>query len=43
MEDVFLLPKAKAPIIFKVKTASVLEFHIQFWVQKAGDLLRFPA
>ena len=27
MEDVFLLPKAKAPVIFKVKTASALEFH----------------
>ncbi len=25
MEDIFLLPKAKAPVIFKVKTASALE------------------
>ena len=30
MEDFFLPLKAKAPIIFKVKTASALEFHIQF-------------
>lgn len=30
MEDIFLLPKAKAPVIFKVKTASALEFHILF-------------
>ena len=35
MEDIFLLPKAKAPVIFKVKTASALEFHIQFGVQKS--------
>lgn len=31
MEDIFLLPKAKAPVIFKVKTASALEFHILFF------------
>ena len=31
MEDIFLLPKAKAPVIFKVKTASALEFHILFY------------
>jgi len=30
MEDFFLPPKAKAPVIFKTKTASVLEFHILF-------------
>jgi len=35
MEDFFLPLKAKAPIIFKVKTASALEFHIQFGVQKS--------
>jgi len=28
MEDIFLLSKAKAPVIFKAKTASALEFHI---------------
>ena len=38
MEDNFLLPKAKAPVIFKTKTASALEFHIQFLGKKAGDL-----
>ena len=38
MEDIFLLPKAKAPVIFKTKTASALEFHIQFLGKKAGDL-----
>jgi hypothetical protein len=43
MEDVFLLPKVKAPVIFKTKIASALKFNIQFWVQKAGDLFRFPA
>ena len=26
-----------------MKIASALEFHIQFGVQKAGDLFRFPA
>ena len=31
MEDIFLPPKAKAPVIFKVKTASALEFHILFY------------
>jgi hypothetical protein len=30
MEDIFLLSKEKAPVIFKAKTASVSEFHIQF-------------
>lgn len=34
MEDIFLLPKAKAPVIFKTKTASALEFHIQFLGKK---------
>jgi len=29
MEDIFLLPKAKAPVIFKVKTASALELGIR--------------
>jgi len=37
MEDIFLLPKAKAPVIFKTKTVSVLEFHIQFCVQKKQE------
>jgi len=45
MEDFFLPPKAKAPVIFKAKIASVLEFHIQFWVQKSrrpfSDFLLF--
>ena len=35
MEDIFLLPKAKAPVIFKVKTASALECLIQFGDKKA--------
>jgi len=32
MEDIFLLPKAKAPVIFKMKTASALEFLILLFV-----------
>ena len=32
MEDVFLLPTAKVPVIFKMKTAGALEFHILFFV-----------
>ena len=36
MKDIFAPPKAKAPVIFKVKIASTLAFHIQFWVQKRG-------
>ena len=28
MEDIFLFLKARAPVIFKIKTASALEFHI---------------
>ena len=31
MEDIFLLPKAKAPVIFKTKIASALKFHILFF------------
>ena len=31
MEDIFLLSKTKAPVIFKVKTANALEFHILFY------------
>lgn len=42
MEDIFLLPKAKAPVIFKVKTASALEFHIQFGVSKIGFAYSTP-
>lgn len=34
-ERYFCPPKAKAPVIFKVKIASTLAFHIQFWVQKS--------
>jgi hypothetical protein len=41
MEDFFLPPKAKAPGIFKAKTASALKFHIQFWMQKSRR--SFPA
>ena len=37
MEDFFLPLKAKAPIIFKVKTASALEFHIQFRLMKYNE------
>ena len=31
----------KAPVISKVKTASALEFHIQFWLRKSISLFRF--
>ena len=36
MEDNFLLPKAKEPVIFKAKTASAIKFHIQFGCKKGA-------
>ena len=37
---VFLPTKAKTPVILKMKTASTLEFHIHFGVQKSKSLFR---